>query len=257
MSIESIEPLIQSLNKDFVELKSKLESIVKKYEDLEKKLEKQKKSSFKCRKCKKEFPNLKKLRKHRDAEHEMCSEEFKCEECEKEFKNSNLLELHKRKHEKFECEECDRVFGVEGLLEKHVSAVHGKMKIFCHYFNNEKSCNYGNECIFAHEESPDCKLGELCERIMCMFKHDRREISDDEEDTSDEESDEENESDRKEFVNVMDLEPSFKKVEESMSRITRLLENSQLICEFCEFVAKNANGLNMHKKSKHTTDKSN
>ena len=37
----------------------------------------------------------------------MCTEEFKCEECEKEFKNSNLLELHKRKHEKFECEECD------------------------------------------------------------------------------------------------------------------------------------------------------
>ena len=86
MSIENIEPLIQSLNRDFVDLKSKIESIVKKYEDLEKKLEKQKKSSFKCRKCKKEFPNLKKLRKHRDAEHEMCSEEFKCKECEKEFK---------------------------------------------------------------------------------------------------------------------------------------------------------------------------
>ena len=46
MSIESIEPLIQSLNKDFVELKSKLESILKKYEDLEKKLEKQKKVIF-------------------------------------------------------------------------------------------------------------------------------------------------------------------------------------------------------------------
>ena len=90
-----------------------------------------------------------------------------------------------------------------------------------------------------------------------MFKHDRREISDNEEDTSDEESDEENESDRKEYVNVMDLEPSFKKVEESMSRVTRLLENARLQCEFCDFIAKNANGLNMHKKSKHTTDKSN
>ena len=64
----------------------------------------------------------------------------------KRIQNSNLLELYKRKHETFECEECDRVFGVEGLLEKHVSSVHGKMKIFCHYFNNGKSCKYGNEC---------------------------------------------------------------------------------------------------------------
>ena len=86
-----------------------------------------------------------------------------------------------------------------------------------------------------------------------MFKHDRREISDDEEDTSDEE----NESDRKEFVNVKDFEPSFEKVGESMSKITKLLENSQLKWEFCDFVEKNANGLNMHKKSKHKTDKSN
>ena len=52
---------------------------------------------------------------------------------------------------------------------------------------------------------------------------------------SDGESDEENKDDSKEVIKVMDLEPSFKKVEES----------------------KNANGLNMHKKSKHTTDKSN
>ena len=256
MSIESIEPLIHSLNRAFVELQSKIEGIVKKYEELEKKLEKQNKSSFKCRKCKQEFANLKKLRKHRDAEDEMCTEEFKCEECEKDFKSSNLLELHKRKHETFECEECDRVFSVEGLLEKHVYSVHGKMKIFCHYFNNEKSCKFGNECIFAHEESPDCKMGELCERIMCMFKHDRRDISDDE-DSSDGESDEENKDDSKEVIKVMDLEPSFKKVEESMSRVTRLLENARLKCEFCDFIAKNANGLNMHKKSKHTTDKSN
>ena len=83
MSLESIEPLIHSLNRAFVELQSKIEGIVKKYEELEKKLEKQKKSSFKCRKCKQEFPNLKKLRKHRNAEDEMCTEEFKCEECKK------------------------------------------------------------------------------------------------------------------------------------------------------------------------------
>ena len=47
------------------------------------------------------------------------------------------------------------------------------------------------------------------------------------------------------------------KVEESMSRVTKLLENARLKCEFCEFIAKNANGLNMHKKSKHTNDKGN
>ena len=74
------------------------------------------------------------------------------------------------------------MFNIEGLLEKHVNSVHGKMKIYCHYFNNEKDCKYSDECIFAHEDSPDCKMGQFCERIMCMFKHGKREISDDEED---------------------------------------------------------------------------
>ena len=257
MSIKSVEPLIHSLNRAFVELQSKLENIVKKYEELEKKLETQKKSSFKCRKCKKEFPNLKKLQKHKDSEDKKCAEDFKCEECAKDFKSSNLLDLHKRKHEKFECEECDRVFNIEGLLEKHVNSVHGKMKIYCHYFNNEKDCKYSDECIFAHEDSPDCKMGQFCERIMCMFKHEKREISDDEEDETDGESEDEYKDDSKDLIKVTDLEPSFRKVEESMSRVTKLLENARLKCEFCEFIAKNANGLNMHKKSKHTHDKGN
>ena len=53
-------------------------------------------TTFKCRKYQQEFSNLKKLRKHRDAEDKISTEEFKCKECEKEFKSSHLLDLTKR-----------------------------------------------------------------------------------------------------------------------------------------------------------------
>ena len=43
---------------------------------------------------------------------------------------------------------------------------------------------------------------------------------------------------------ITDLEPSLKKVEEAMTEVS----------EFCECEARNANGLIMHKKAKHTTD---
>ena len=40
----------------------------------------------------------------------------------------------------------------------HVEAVHENIKMFCHYFDNDKDCPHDDQCIFSHEESPECKL---------------------------------------------------------------------------------------------------
>ena len=152
---------------------------------------------------------------------------------------------------------------MKGLREKHIEAVHGRMKIFCYYFNNDYDCPYDDQCIFAHDASPVCKFGRECERIMCMFKHDGRDVSDDEnedDEESEDESDEENKDEKrsgKDLIKITELEPSLKKVEEAMDKVNVLLQKttSPLKCDLCEFEARNANGLTMHKKSKHT-DKS-
>ena len=255
MSPKDIENLLLNLNAEFGDLKSKTNSLIKKYEVLEKQLKKQKKSSFRCSKCEKKFGNVKELQTHKKEASE-CQANFKCDECEKTFKTEKQLSVHQKKHEKFACEECDSEYNFEGLLEKHVDAVHGSMKIFCHFWNNDKECPYDDQCIFAHEDSPECKFGNGCERIMCMFQHEENDDGD--EDKNDESSDEEDNADGEngvnKLVNVTDLEPSHRKVEEAMEKVNNLLQKqlSVLKCDLCEFEARNTNGLTMHKKAKHT-----
>ena len=105
------------------------------------------------------------------------------------FKCENQLSVHSQKHEIFTIQECDCEFNFEGLLEKHSKAVHGRMKMFCDYYNNDKECPYDIQCVYAHEESPDCMFGKGCERIMCMFQH---------EDSYESDNDDDNESDNDE-----------------------------------------------------------
>ena len=44
-------------------------------------------------------------------------------------------------------------------------ATHEGLRIFCHFFNNNKTCPFNNGCVFIHEDS------EVCERRKCMYKH--------------------------------------------------------------------------------------
>ena len=119
----------------------------------------------------------------------------------KTFRSENQLDIHKKKHIRFECEDCECEYKYEGFLEKHNQAVHGNVNIFCHYFNNDKDCQFDDQCIFAHNEAPECKFGGG---------------------------------------------------EEAMEKVNELLKQQKLKCDVCEFQARNANGLNMHKKAKHT-----
>ena len=53
-------------------------------------------------------------------------------------------------------------------------------------------------------------------------------------------------------VRLSDIEPVLAKFEPAMKRANDLLKGTQLICDICDFMAKNQNGLNMYKKAKHT-----
>ena len=254
MSDKDLDLMFINLKTVFGELTSKLECIINKYEVLEKMIESKKKGSFKCRKCKKKFKSLKELHEHKNAE-ESCVDKFKCEHCGKSFESEENLTKHLKIHGNFKCDECDCKLDTAELLEKHVSAVHGKFKIFCHYFNNEKECPFEGLCIFAHEDSPDCKFGKTCERMMCMFSHDERDVSDtEEEEESDDENDDDQNDDDAKIFKIQDIEPCLQKVEEAMDKVQQLLQqdkNPKIKCDKCEFEAKNLNGLNMHKKAKH------
>ena len=61
---------------------------------------KQKKSSFKCRKCNKKFDNLSELQKHKNKKRS-CKADLKCE-WDEMFKSEIELAIHQQKHGKFE-----------------------------------------------------------------------------------------------------------------------------------------------------------
>ena len=57
------------------------------------------------------------------------------------------------------------------IKKKHVFIIHENTKLYCHFYNNEKTCPFADECIFLHEDSKFCKFDLVCERNFCMFKH--------------------------------------------------------------------------------------
>ena len=260
MTAKDLEPIFMNLNLEFVDLKDKINSLIKKYDNIEQELTKPKKNKFQCIKCNLKFESTRELEKHKKSS-SACQAKFECDQCDLTYTSEMQLNRHKKKHGEFPCEKCDREYNFEGVLEKHIDVVHKSMKIFCHFYNNNKECPYEEQCIYAHEESNDCMFGNDCERIMCMFKHEEHhpddEDSDDDDDSDEDVNDNVNENDETNESNIIqmkDLEPSLRKVEEAMEKVNELLRKNpnNLACDKCDFVAKNVNGLNMHNKSKHT-----
>ena len=98
--------------------------------------------------------------------------EFKCDKCETIFAEEWKFKAHQKVHmEKYSCEVCEKTFKCEDILSKHQQIVHENLKLYCHYFNNLKTCPFKEECVFLHKVSKKCKFGIECERNMCMFRH--------------------------------------------------------------------------------------
>jgi hypothetical protein len=161
--------LIDELN----DWKTKYETLSNQYQTLKSKcdLEKAKKNTdLRCNTCKKDFESFKDLKKHK-SEHETQNEIFTCSLCERTFNEDWKMNAHMKMHKNYNCDQCGKNFKYLELLNKHIKISHENIKIYCHYFNNQKICPFDEKCIFLHQEAKICKYGMLCERMYCMFRH--------------------------------------------------------------------------------------
>ena len=248
MSLKTLENEFVGLKKQFNDLHKKVDDLVEQHNIVIKKYEKQmtklKKVNFKCRKCGDKFETLKELKDHKESE---CVDmQLKCNECGKCFEDKKKLDDHTSKaHVKYDCDECGQEFKFEAILEKHIEAVHRDDVLYCHYFNNDKDCPFDEECIYLHEDSEPCKFNGICERKLCMYKHETTEDDKDDSDCDDDEID------VMENISVEDIRPILEKFKKSVENFEAILEKCSVKCKHCEFEAKDSNGLNMHIKAKH------
>ena len=72
---------------------------------------------------------------------------FKCGTCEKEFCEEWKLKAHVKTHNNFKCEQCEKTFANLDVKKKHVLITHENVKLYCHFYNNEKTCPFADKCI--------------------------------------------------------------------------------------------------------------
>ena len=63
--------------------------------------------------------------------------------------------------------------GKDASVETELSNNVKNQGIYCHFYNNYKSCNFekmnGKKCQFIHQKSPKCRFEIVCSRNKCMF----------------------------------------------------------------------------------------
>ena len=136
-------------------------------------------SSLICSKCEKNLESIK-IVKGPQENHNLAKGMVKCDHCDKNFNEKWKLNAHLKTCKVNKCHVCDKTFKYTDLLKKHKLIAHKNFKIYCHFFNNEKSCP-NKECVFLHEDSTMCKYDSVCERQYCMYKHGLEKESDENE----------------------------------------------------------------------------
>ena len=170
-TVKDLDSELTDFKVKFVDLQAKFDKLNKKHEELEKKYDEiLENRNFKCSDCDLNFQTVDQLRKHKTS-HKSTDGSFQCNGCEKLFNKEWKLKSHIKIHRKFPCEKCDNTFENEDTKEKHNAISHENLKLYCHYFNNGKECPYNTECVFLHQVSKMCKYKEICERELCMFRH--------------------------------------------------------------------------------------
>ena len=160
----------KELLKENSELKEELADITTKYDKLSERI-KTLETELKCNKCVRTSENSTNVKKHPDQHIPLM---YNCDKCRKEFDEEWKLNSHLKVCKVNKCDQCDKSFKYIEIKKKHVQISHENFKIYCHFFNNEKTCPYDAECVFLHEDSPKCKYGDSCERMYCMFKHEKK-----------------------------------------------------------------------------------
>ena len=188
--------------------------------------------------------------------------EFKCDQCKKEFDQEWKMNAHERKHKRYQCDRCDQSFEYQDILRKHKLVSHENTKLYCHFYNNEKTCPYDERCIFLHEDSTFCKYDPNCERDFCMFKHRI---------TQEEQENIESYDVNNEVVDIIDIESvsgeaveeleneesemcpneSVNKTFHNPSQIDNTFSREDFMCEKCDFHSKRKQDLVKHKSETH------
>ena len=207
------------------------------------------KTKVKCNKCKVNLENVTNVKKHKNVQ-KAKTMIFKCEKCEKEFYEEWKLRAHVKIHNKIKCEQCEKTFANSDIKEKHVRIAHENVKLYCHFYNNEKSCPFADKCIFLHQHSKFCKYDELCERDLCMFKHKKNNVplnsddcvdqNDDDKQDDFEDEEEESEIDEEDTANKTFINPT------QVGNIDCIIK-----CEICDFEASTRSEFDNHKTRSH------
>ena len=167
-TVKDLNIEITQLQEELQELKVKFDTLENKYVSLEKMYEK--KMEYRCKSCDQCFKTFRDLKCHM-RNHVSMVQVFKCEKCEHIFNEEWKLQAHQKSHNEYKCEQCEKTFKYEDIKQKHIKISHEHFKIYCNFYNNRKTCPFGDNCVFVHEKSEPCKYGELCERENCMYIH--------------------------------------------------------------------------------------
>ena len=61
----------------------------------------------------------------------------------------------------------------DAAVEPELSNNTQKQEMYCHFYNNNKSCDFekmtGKNCQFVHQKSPGRRFWIVCSRNKCMF----------------------------------------------------------------------------------------
>ena len=172
------------------------------------------------------------------------------------------MRAHRNSHNENEnkCNLCSKVFRSIEIKEKHVKICHENVKLYCYYFNSKKSCPYDEECVFLHLESPACKYGALCERMMCMFRHELDDVISEKVETAEKEQ---GKSDNP--IDIIDVEEQEESInDESItiedisnntflnpSQANKVSDSEMFKCEKCNFHSSTKVRFIIHKESYH------
>ena len=168
----------KELQNDYSEMKERLNIFKVKFDKLSEEhktlqaeliIEKEKNKN-RCKNSDKSFETTTNMKKH-ENDKDSKTRVFKCDHCDSEFKEKWKMNAHLKQHEKHKCEQCGKTFKYQDIKKKHVLVSHENVKLYCHFYNNEKTCPFDESCIFLHEDAKICRYDEMCERNLCMFKH--------------------------------------------------------------------------------------
>ena len=166
------------LQQEKIKIHDLLKANKRKIEEVENKMEKQKKSIniIKnvniCEECGEVFNSKSELKTHIRSSH---PKHINCNQCDLSFSESWMLENHMGTHNLIKdhrCDVCGKGFYFKWRFMQHVKTHSCQNVKTCHYFNNRKDCPFEEVgCKFKHVNSPECNNKSNCSRKLCPFQH--------------------------------------------------------------------------------------